>query len=179
MSIANKILPYYTYDDWIVWEGKWELIEGHPFAMSPTPIPKHQRVAAEIRFALMTALKEARCNKCRAYDPLDYKISHDTILVPDILIICGEVQKKYLDFPPSLVVEILLPSTALKDRHTKYELYRQQGVLYYLIVDADKQLIEVYHLVDGSYQLEPSVKSPLIALASDCVITADFSNVFN
>ena len=33
MAIANKILPYYTYDDWIEWEGKWELIEGIRYAM--------------------------------------------------------------------------------------------------------------------------------------------------
>ena len=35
MGIADKIIPHYTYDDWINWEGKWELIEGHPIAMSP------------------------------------------------------------------------------------------------------------------------------------------------
>lgn len=179
MSIANKILPYYTYEDWIHWEGKWELIEGHPFAMSPTPMPAHQRVASEIRTELTLALRKLNCKKCRAYDPLDYKISHDTILVPDILIICGDVQKKYLDFPPSLVVEILSPSTALKDRHTKYEIYQKQGILFYLIVDTDKQSIEIYHLINGSYQLDPSVKSPVLALASDCVITPDLSNVFN
>lgn len=145
MSIANKILPYYTYEDWINWEGKWELIEGIPHAMSPTPIPEHQRVAAEMRTELMLALRKANCKKCKAYDPLDYKISDDTILEPDILIVCGEIKKKYLDFPPALVVEILSPSTALKDRHTKYELYQQQGVKYYLIVDVDKKTIEVYH----------------------------------
>jgi Uma2 family endonuclease len=178
MGIANKIFPYYTYDDWLHWEGKWELIEGHPFAISPTPIPEHQRVAAEIRYALMTALKQSKCKNCRAYDPLDYKISNDTVLVPDILVICSNVTKKYLDFPPSLVVEILSPSTALKDRHTKYELYQQQGVLYYLIVDVDKQLMEVYHLVNGEYQLQTPTPTPEISLVADCTITPDFQNVF-
>jgi len=67
-------------------------------------------------------------------------------LVPDILIVCGEIRKKYLDFPPILVVEILSPATALKDRHTKYELYQQQGVKYYLIADTDKKTIEIYEL---------------------------------
>ena len=67
------------------------------------------------------------------------------------MIICGEAKKKYLDFPPSLVVEILSPSTALRDRHTKYELYQQQGVKYYLIVDADKKSIQVYIFRDGEF----------------------------
>ncbi len=123
MAIANKILPHYTYDDWIHWEGKWELIEGYPIAMSPTPVPTHQRVAAELRTELLLASRKSNCKKCRVYDPVDYKISDDTILVPDILIICGEVKKKYLDFPPSLLVEILSPATALRDRHTKFEIY--------------------------------------------------------
>ena len=45
MSIANKYRPHYTYDDYCQWEGRWELIEGMPYAMSPAPVPAHQRVA--------------------------------------------------------------------------------------------------------------------------------------
>ena len=93
------------------------------------------------------------------YDSLDYKITADTILVPDILIICGEVKKKYLDFPPSLVVEILSPATALRDRHTKFEIYQQQGVKYYLIVDVDKKNIEIYMLQDDAYSLQKMNRS--------------------
>lgn len=75
------------------WEGKWELIEGFPIAMSPTPIPSHQRVAAELRTEFVLALRKSKCKNCRVYDPLDYKITDDTILVPDILTICGEIKK--------------------------------------------------------------------------------------
>ena len=179
MSIANKIIPHYTYDDWVIWEGKWELIEGHPIAMSPTPVPAHQRAAAEIRTELTLALRKANCKECRAYDPLDYKISEDTILEPDILIVCGEIKKKYLDFPPALVVEILSPSTALKDRHTKYELYEKQGVKYYLIVDADKKTIEVYELSGKKYRKQSKSASNKFHLADDCIIAPEFSSVFS
>lgn len=179
MGLANLYLPSYTYDDWVRWEGQWELIEGHPIAMSPTPIPRHQRMAAEIRTELTLALRKTGCKHCRAYDPLDYKISENTILVPDILIICGEINKSFLDFPPALVVEILSPSTALKDRHTKYELYQKQGVSYYLIVDADKNKIEVYHLEGDEYKLLDTSDSIEFHLQDNCVIKPDFSNVFN
>ena len=178
MSIANKIIPHYTFDDWVHWEGIWELIEGHPIAMSPTPVPAHQRAAAEIRTEITLALRKADCKRCKAYDPLDYKISEDTILVPDILIVCGEIKKKYLDFPPVLIVEILSPSTALKDRHTKYELYEQQGVKYYLIADTDKKLIEVYELREKKYELRPANSSADFVLTADCSIAPDLSNVF-
>ena len=177
MGIANKILPYYTYEDWVRWEGNWELIEGYPFAMSPTPIPEHQRIASEMRTELVLALRKALCKKCRAYDPIDYKISNDTILEPDILIVCGEIPKKYLDFPPALVVEILSPATTLKDRHTKYELYQQQEVNYYLIVDIDKKTIEVFHLQNGKYELQPA-GSYKFQLEDDCTIHPDFSSIF-
>ena len=179
MSIAQKIIPHYTYDDWVHWEGVWELIEGHPIAMSPTPIPRHQRVAAELTTEFTLALRKTACKHCRAYQPLDYKIADDTILIPDILIICGEVKKKYLDFPPALVVEVISPATALRDRHTKFELYQQQSVSYYLIVDVDKKMIEIYHLENGAYLLQPETSAPEFILDKDCSISPDLKNVFN
>jgi hypothetical protein len=64
MGIANKILPYYTYKDWVRWEGQWELIEGHPFAMSPAPTPSHQRTCAKIISKLEQAVENSHCKKC-------------------------------------------------------------------------------------------------------------------
>lgn len=179
MALANKIIPHYTYDDWIHWEGKWELIDGHPIAMSPTPVPPHQRAAAELITELTLALRKSSCKKCKVYDSLDYKITDDTILVPDILIICGDVKKKYLDFAPVLIVEILSPSTALRDRNTKYDLYREQGVEYYLIVDVDKKSIEVYRLQGEQYSLQATDSSYIFQLNDDCPIIPDMSSIFN
>ncbi len=88
MGISNKIIPHYTYDDYIQWEGRWELIEGHPIAMSPMPVPEHQRAASELRTEFTLALRKIGCKECKAYDPLDYKVSEDTIIQPDILIVC-------------------------------------------------------------------------------------------
>ncbi|MEP7251043.1 MAG: Uma2 family endonuclease [Ginsengibacter sp.] len=179
MGIADKIIPHYTYDDWVHWEGAWELLEGHPIAMSPKPVPSHQRASAELITELTLALRKSGCKKGKVYDPLDYKITNDTILVPDIMIICGEVKKKFLDFPPSLVVEILSPATALRDRHTKYEIYQQQGVKYYLIVDADKKKIEIYLLKGGEYVLQNIDSSYQFYLNDDCIIAPDFNSVFD
>ncbi|MDQ6843388.1 MAG: Uma2 family endonuclease [Bacteroidota bacterium] len=178
MAVSEIIIPHYTYNDWVHWEGKWELMEGHPIAMSPTPVPLHQRVATELRTELVLALRKTQCKKCRVYDPLDYKIADDTILVPDILIICGEVNKKFLDFPPSLVAEILSSSTVLRDRNTKYQYYQQQGVKYYLIVDGDKKVIEVYLLAGGQYFLQDANDYYQFHLNDDCTIAPDLSKIF-
>ena len=58
MSIAAKYRPYYTYEDYCQWEGRWELIEGMPYAMSPAPIPEHQRVSVLLNFEFSSKLPE-------------------------------------------------------------------------------------------------------------------------
>ncbi|MGC4234086.1 MAG: Uma2 family endonuclease [Niabella sp.] len=178
MSGAYKLLPHYTYKDWLLWEGKWELIDGIPYAMSPAPVPKHQRVSAEMIYEFSSALKKSNCGQCRIYDPVDYKISEDTILLPDILTVCGEIQKPYLDFPPALVVEILSSSTALKDRNTKFQLYEQEKVKYYLIVDTDTASVEIYQLVNDKYKLQTFSNSAMFELQENGSITVQLANIF-
>jgi Uma2 family endonuclease len=146
--------------------------------MSPMPVPEHQRAASELRAELIFALRKANCKTCRAYDPLDYKITDDTILVPDVLIVCGSINGSFLDFPPTLVVEILLKSTEERDRGIKYDYYEQEGVKYYLIVDIKKRNMEIYELIDGKYQLQSYEKSFTFHLNDDCNITPQFENIW-
>jgi Uma2 family endonuclease len=58
---------------------------------------------------------------------------------------------------PTLVVEILSPSTAQTDRHTKMQLYARHGVPWYWIVDPDSRTVEVYALGEGGYALSTRV----------------------
>lgn len=58
MSSDIKILPHYTYDEYCQWEGRWELIEGIPYAMSPAPSPRHQWISANIKYELTGAIKK-------------------------------------------------------------------------------------------------------------------------
>ena len=155
MSSAVKILPHYTYDEYCKWEGRWELIEGIPFAMSPAPAPKHQFISSNIKYELKNAIKMAGCKNCKVYDFIDIKVAEDTILQPDALVVCREINKPFLDFPAALVVEILSPSSVVKDRNTKFYIYEDQKIPYYIIVDVDKKEIEVYHLKeDNKYEKE-------------------------
>lgn len=177
MSNAVKILPHYTYDDYVQWEGQWELIDGIPYAMSPQPVPDHQRIAINLSAEFRLPLKA--CKKCAAYQPIDYRVTDDTILQPDMLVVCGEITKKYLDFPPVLVVEILSPATALKDRHTKYSIYESQGIKYYIIIAPDKKEAEVYELIDGSYRLKQSGKNFVHEFFfPECTARVDFKDIW-
>ena len=147
--------------------------------MSPSPAPRHQRVAAELRYAFMLALKSSDGIACSAYDPIDYKISDDTVLIPDILIVCGDIKKQYLDFPPALVVEILSPSTTLKDRNTKMQLYAREKVSYYLIIDPDAEVTEIYQLTGDQYRLQDFSDDFAFELQEGCRINVKLNRIFN
>ena len=85
---------------------------------------------------------------------MDYGITNDTIIEPDLLVVCSKINDKFPDFLPSLVEEVLSPSTAIKDRHTRFELLEKQITKYYLIVSADTEEVEVYELVNSVYELK-------------------------
>lgn len=148
---AIQILPHYNFEDWQNWEGKWELIHGIPYAMSPTPVLKHQIIANALGTEFGIALK--KCKNCRAMQPVDYKIGDDIVVQPDLLVVCKPINKPYLDFAPALVAEILSPATDLKDRHTKFQIYEQQQVKYYIIISPDSETAEVFENNPTGYQL--------------------------
>lgn len=177
MSSAIKILPHYTYEDYEHWEGKWELIDGVPYAMSPQPVPKHQRIAVNLSSEFRLAFKN--CKKCVVYQPLDYIIADDTILQPDMLVVCKPIEKKYLDFAPALVVEILSPATALKDRHTKYDFYQSQNINYYIIVSPDTETIEIYEMKDCAFTLAQNAHAFSYTFTfEDCIAVIDFNEIW-
>ena len=43
---------HYSYDDYKLWEGNWELMDGIAVSMSPAPIRKHQSLASEVIFTI-------------------------------------------------------------------------------------------------------------------------------
>lgn len=176
MSIAEKYRPHYTYEDYEQWEGRWEIIDGMPYAMSPLPIPDHQRVSLKLSILFEEALKG--CKKYKVYPPLDWKIKENTIVQPDVLIVCKKIEKKYLDFPPALVAEVLSPSTALKDRNVKMELYQMQGVKYYCILDVQFKKIEIYELIDNLYQVASVSPATFIFTFDNCEASLNFENLW-
>jgi Uma2 family endonuclease len=180
MGAETLNLPHYTYEDYIQWEGRWELIHGIPFAMSPLPIEQHQIVGGNLFHIFKGAFKD-RCNSCRPVPPLDWKVKDDTVLQPDFLVICGpRLGKGPLAFSPALVAEILSPSTAIKDRNDKFKIYQAEHVQYYLILDVGLKKLEVYELIDGEYQLV-SVDPPdfNFTFHEDCKIPISFTELWD
>jgi Uma2 family endonuclease len=182
MTALVNILPHYTYDDYCKWEGRWEIIDGIPYAMSPAPSLRHQWISGNIITEFNRALKSSDCgNHCRVYNFIDLKITEDTIVQPDASVVCGETPPLFLDFPPAIVVEILSPSTRTKDRMAKYDRYQRFGVLYYMIVDPDANEMDIYHLTDGetySKQSPGTANSFTFRLNDHCAITLSLNRIW-
>ena len=118
-AIKKEHLPHYTYDDYCKWEGRWELIEGVPYAQPPLTI-LHQDVLGNILLQVDKALNESK--QCRVYMAVGWKINDYILVQPDISVI-NQLTKldEYPDFPPVLIFEIVSPSTSLRDRKLKLE----------------------------------------------------------
>jgi Uma2 family endonuclease len=149
-ALKIEDIPYYTYDDYVIWEGKWELIYGMAYAMSPAPMIKHQTISNNIAWQLKEIFKD--CKKCKALLPVDWKISEDTIVQPDNLVICEEkTNKSYITKAPKIIFEVLSKSTAKKDEGLKFSLYEAEGVNYYVIVNPNDNVAKAYVLKEGRY----------------------------
>jgi Uma2 family endonuclease len=181
MQSALRVLPHYTYDDYLQWEGRWEIIGGVPYAMSPAPVPQHQFIATDLVAEFRAGLKNTDCRDCKATIYLDYVVADDIILQPDVLIVCGNITKKFLDFPPALVVEILSPSTAMKDRNNKFIIYESQKIPWYLIVDPDVRTIEIYKLNEAGKYMQEKFDAALpyrFTLKNDCTIDVTLTHIW-
>jgi Uma2 family endonuclease len=81
---------------------------------------------------------------------------------PDLIFVrknrLGVISERGVEGPPDLLVEILSPSTAARDRGVKLERYRHFGVAEYWIVDPESRTVEVWDLKGG--RTEATVLGP-------------------
>ncbi len=179
MNISDKILELetYTYSDYKLWEGDWELIKGHPQAMSPSPNHEHQRYSAKFSRTIGNLLEKSNCIDCNCevlYE-IDWIVNSDTVVRPDCMIVCGEVKTDFITFPPTLILEIASHSTRLKDRNTKFDLYEMCGVKYYIIADPQKKSVEIFELTDNKYKQTDTTN---FVLTQQCSISLDVFNLW-
>ena len=170
-------IEYYTYDDYKHWEGNWELIDGVPLAMAPAPMIKHQSLAAMIERMLWNQLD--KCQNCMIAHEVDYKINEDTILKPDIVMICDEPNEAYVTKAPKIIVEIISPSTAKRDEKYKFSIYEEQKVQYYILVYPDDLIARVYKLDGKQYDKQGDFSHESYSFEElECKVNIDFNEVF-
>ena len=143
-----------TVDDFLEWawgrEGKFELHDGRPVAMSPERV-RHAGTKSETYAALREAIKRAKL-PCRAYvDGITVRVRRDRAFVPDVLVVCPAPPPDVVDIDnPLIVVEVLSPSTEEADHSLKLEGYLSlPSLAHYLILDPIRRVVIHHARQDG------------------------------
>lgn len=133
---------------------KHEYYKGEIFAMSGAKVP-HNTISRNLLISLGQKLKGKSCNPFGS----DQRIHIELNLLftyPDISIICGEVKTlnddNYNVLNPTVLIEVLSPSTKNYDRGEKFKLYRDIPTLKeYILVDSESIHVEVFRLNQNNH----------------------------
>lgn len=179
MNALKQFIPQYTVQDYQHWEGDWELWSGIPVSMSPGPFGRHQRAARNLVQELSGALLSVKCNAEVLYE-LDWVVSQNTVVRPDVVVICGQGPDEHLVSPPAIVAEVLSKSTQQRDQTYKRDLYREQNVEAYLLLDPEAETLQVDRKdSDGNWHTEQVTNRATLRLCSDCEITITRASLFD
>ena len=133
---------------------KHEYYKGEIFAMSGAKMP-HNAITKNLSGNLFGKLKG---KKCQPYggDTRIHIPSNTLFTYPDVSIICGEVITLNNDdwnvLNPTVIIEVLSPSTKNYDRGEKFKLYRDIPTLKeYILVDSETIHIEVFRLNEHNH----------------------------
>ena len=148
-EVAERLM---SAEEYLLWESeqpyKFELIDNTIYPM-PGSSPSHNLINFDLAFALTRRLERQGCqvygiNIQLLVDPVS------TYTYPDVVVVCGEAQFNYNLLPPklenpTLVFEIISPSTESRDRNQKLQQYLQiPSLAGYFLVAQDKPLIEAH-----------------------------------
>ena len=169
---------FYTISDWEQWEGDWELIGGRPYAMSPSPTIKHQYPGVRLVRYIDKQLDDCKEN-CYVVYELDWIISNDTIVRPDIMVVCDQDLEQKVTKAPELIFEIVSSQRARIDEILKLNLYAQEGVKYYVLVYPDLKKARIYRLQDGVYKKVGDFVTEEFRFDDlKCYISLDFAKIW-
>ncbi|MBC7865690.1 MAG: Uma2 family endonuclease [Bacteroidia bacterium] len=172
----RKYSAHYTVEEWEHWQDRWELIHGAPYCMIPSPGIEHQYICGNIYHQVKEKLKH--CKNCTVHLPIDWQISLDTVVQPDLSVMCEKVGGNRIKIAPTVIFEILSPSTKIKDQTEKFDLYEAEKVKYYVLVDPLTKTYEIYKLLNEKYKKQKSATIFPFELR-DCSFDLDFSLIWD
>ena len=171
MATQRRVVKF-TYEDYkhTPEDKRYELIDGD-LIMVPAPKVTHQRNSRDIGLTLVTLVDEKDLGEV-FFAPTDVVLSQTDVVQPDILFVSKErsyiITEDNIRGAPDLVVEVLSPSTAQRDRTLKRTLYALHGVSEYWQADTDAKNVTVLTLEDGEYKVAgiygegQTLESPLL-----------------
>ena len=162
-TLARDRQERFSYDDYSNWtdEGRWELIDGVAYDMSPAPSRLHQEMLLKIVRPIADFLDDTPCEIYVA--PFDVRLPEVpeaadketlTVVQPDIVVVCdtSKLDERGCKGPPDFVIEILSPATAARDMKIKRDLYERHGIREYWLVHPTDKTVMVYRIgADNAY----------------------------
>lgn len=129
----------------------YELIRGQ-IVMSPLAGWRHASIGSALNLFVGRHVQEQRLG--RLFDAsAGYELPSGDTLEPDFSFVSNDrwktlpkpLPRGFLPIAPDLVVETLSKSTAKRDRTEKREIYAENGVDEYWIVDQDRRQVTVFY----------------------------------
>ena len=153
---ANRSGARWTWEEFarLPSEGgtRYEVIDGE-LAVTPSPSLPHQRIVGALHARLLAFAEEHGLGEVLV-GPLDVLFGEGDYLEPDVLFVRADrahiLADRGVEGAPDLVIEVVSPSTAHRDRGIKLERYRHFGVGEYWIADPNGRTVEVWRLAEGS-----------------------------
>jgi Uma2 family endonuclease len=143
LALPSELGPYRRADyEGLSDEPRCELILGRLYS-SPSPSVLHQ-VAVVALWRLLDQLAGA-AGGMALVAPLDVTLADHSVVQPDLIYVSAarrHIVRERVEGAPDLLVEVLSPGTARRDRGEKLALYAQTGVREYWIVDSGERQIE-------------------------------------
>lgn len=127
---ADRLVPKYTVKDFQQWEGDWELWDGVPVSMAPSPFGPHSAAVVKLIATLVNQLSDW---EAKVLTELDWIVDEHNIIRPDIAVVCGGIPPRHIESPPAMILEVLSESTFKRDTVFKPALCKLHGVQYVLI----------------------------------------------
>ncbi len=153
MSLTTHSL---TYDDLARMPddgNRYEIIGG-VLCVSPSPTEVHQALSFRLTLLVGNFVTAERLGKVYAA-PFDARLSEQDVVQPDLIFVSRSrlsiISPTCIEGAPDLLVEILSPSTAHRDRTQKARLYAGAGVPEYWLVDPEARTVTVLALHRGAY----------------------------
>ena len=124
--------------------------------MSQAPLIRHQWVQQKLSCLSGNYFADKKCNVFPA--PTDVKLTEEDIVQPDLLVVCdkNKIKRTHIEGAPTLVIEILSPSSITYDRVHKMQLYAKSKVKEVWLITPYPWLAEVYVLDGNGYRLSNS-----------------------
>jgi Uma2 family endonuclease len=133
----------------------------------------HGRVVANLVRQLGNQLAGRRCQAFA--ESMKLQIADDTILYPDVFVTCdaADLSTDMIFRSPTLVIEVLSPTTQAYDRSQKFALYRRVPTLAeYVLIDPETRRVELFRKgADGLWDLHDFSDDIMVVMASvDCTV---------